>query len=600
MSLEQVQSGVETPAVTQSGVGTPIAAQPGDPRANQRWVTAILVLVALSALVVFSLVYYTRAHKGYLNKSACDIGQIARNVYTSREYATNIIRPFNLGFPQSGQRTFPEINRAPLFPSTVVAAYRFRGISGQAITSASLLFFLALLGATFYLGTLLFDYRGGLLGAAIVGLSKPMLEAAVSGEEWTALALWFTLLLCVVALHHRASSRQRKAACVVYAIVAGVLTGLLYCTHYAMFVLIIPLAVYFGVTGKARLASTVAFLIVACGLMSPLVVRNYSLTASPLLGASAWDVMADTTDYPGDLFYRSIRWQQGEIRSLLMFPVEHFSSFSEKTVRRAADQLGFAIAMLGLLGLPFAAVTSLYRFKNPHTNAVRGFCYGAAATIILPLAALGVAEVYVMVFAPVIAVISAGYLFLLAGSKRLHPVYLRLVLIGLLAITVAPGVAECLWSQAHPRDASVDRLPQLLPFLHTNTPIFTDQPWTVSWSKTNPSVWLPVKDADVDQLAAVGLPMAVVILTQECRKYPDDDIWKAIYTVPLWLDYTTGKATIESLVRTAGVSESLAPQVKQFVTRRRRDFTISSETLGDMVKAQTDPLLPNDVLIIYR
>ena len=121
--------------------------------------------------------------------------------------------------------------------------------------------------------------------------------------------------------------------------------------------------------------------------------------------------------------------------------------------------------MLGLLGLPFAAVSSLYRFKNPHTNAVRGFCYGAVAALLVALAALGVPVGAVTIFAPVIAVIAAGYLLLLADSKRLHPIYLKFLVTGLIAITVVPGGITCIWSNAHDANTRVDRLPEILTLL---------------------------------------------------------------------------------------------------------------------------------------
>lgn len=600
MDSPRVQSGAESPVDMQ----TPVIAQPGGVQRAPRWIPVVLVLIALLAIVTGSVLYYARVHTGYLNRDACDAAQIARNVFTSHSYTTNLIRPFNLVFSQSWQVAFPELNRAPLFPCAVAGVFHVRGVSGQAVTSTSLLFFIAMLGATFWLGALLFDYRAGLLGTAVMGISKPMLEAATSGEEWAALGLWFTLLLCVVALHHRASIKHSKVACILLSIVAGVFVGLLYWTHYAMFFLIVPVAVYFAITGKARIASLIAFLVVALGLMAPLIVGNYSLTGSPIMGAAAWDVMADTLDYPGDAFYRSVHWDLANMRSLAMFPVEHFQSFSEKTLRGSAEMLGYAVTMLGLLGLPFAAVSSLYRFKNPQANAVRGLCYGAAATSLILFAALGLPASCVMMFAPVIAVIAAGYLLLLAVSKRLHPVYLRLVLAGLLAVTLIPGIVACVWGNAHDRTRA-DQLPQLLTLLNAREqprgPVFSSQPWTVAWTLTSPSVWIPLKDADIDQLSASGLPMSLVFLTRECETYPDDDIWRVAYSVPWWLDYTANpNAAVSSFLSLYHLPQTKKDGWTAYFRQQRRKFTISEESVKDLRPMRTDPLQPGNVVVLVK
>ena len=322
MDVKQMQSAHEAPAVTQSQAA---AVQPGGFQTNSRWVTVILVLIALAALMALSVVYYMHVQQGHLNRDACDIGQIARNVFTGHGYTTNLIRPFNAGFSQSGQGAFPEINRA-----AAISLYRRRGCSdlvaypGRRWVQLRWCFswqcWQRHSGWAFAL-----QLPGRTARGRPCGVKQAYVGCRHIGRGMDDAGLLFTLLLCVVALHHKASLQKSKFSGIGYSVAAGVFAALLYCTHYAMFLLVIPLAVYFAITGKARTASLVAFLIVALGLMAPLVVRNYSLTSSPIMGAGAWDVMADTTAYPGDVFYRSVRSEQCSMRSLLMFPLETFS-----------------------------------------------------------------------------------------------------------------------------------------------------------------------------------------------------------------------------------------------------------------------------------
>lgn len=576
------------------------------PTTEQRrhWAADVaLVIVVLLGLFAFLGAYYVRAYSGALDRRACDHAQIARNISSGTGFETSFIRPFNVSFMEVGMTSFPEMNNAPLFPYTVAAAFKFRGVADQTVVQVSLIFFALTVVATFWLGAILFDFRSGLFAGAIVCLSAPVLKIASSGQEWMAATLWVTLLFCLIALYHKGHSTRSVGGTVAYAALCALLIGLAYATHYAFVFFGIPLGVYFARTGRWRRTAAAVFLVLGVLLVLPLAYRNYTLTGCPVLGVTAWDMMANSRIYPDDIFYRSVRSDVSNIGTLLVYPINHFSAFGHKFLQGCSELTATMISMLGLMGLPFAAASTLYRFKQSHTNAVRGLGYGLGAVFVLVFGVLGVPAQCVVALCPLVAVIAAGYLFLLLAARKFHRVFVRFVVTGAILITVCPALVQIIWPLRATEGDVNARLAQSLASARHGVPIYSGQPWTVAWRTLNPSVWLPITDFDVVEMEAVGLPMDVIVMTPECRSYPKDDLWRALYTVPKWLNYVLDPGTTaEALANTAGVAEEHRQQVSTYLSRHRRAFRISAESLNDMKQFENvyDPLQPNDILIIHR
>ncbi|MCX6377535.1 MAG: glycosyltransferase family 39 protein, partial [Armatimonadetes bacterium] len=269
----------------------------------QRLLKAVCVVVAILGGVAL---FYKRSYIGILSRDSIDIAQIAANISQGHGFTTRFVRPFNALYFKDVSGYYPELNHAPLFPYFVALLFKLRTVSEQVIVWASLLFFLLTSVATYVLGRLLFDWRVGLLATGIFSLSLAVLNAAISGEEWTMCAFLFTLLLCAMASHHTSADTRGGRHGIACAALSAVLLAALYMTHHILVILVLPTAMYFAVTGVRRRLYRLVFLGVWAAAVTPWAVRNGLAPGIPVLGASGWDIIANTSAYPGDTLYRTV------------------------------------------------------------------------------------------------------------------------------------------------------------------------------------------------------------------------------------------------------------------------------------------------------
>lgn len=579
-----------------SGTGTDVPRVPRVPWANITRVTAVMIV-----LTVFIGLFYKQTFVLLSDRNTLDIAQIARNVSQGEGYSTRFIRPFNTGLPSMSETRFPfpELNHAPVFPWLVGQIFRLRGPSDQAVIWISLAFLILTIIATGILGRLLFDWDVALLAASMVGLSAYVLNISISGGEWTMIAFLFTLMLCAVALHYGTIKSSRVWAGLVWAAICAVLLGMLYATNYVMILLIIPLGIYFGITGRAKWIHLGVFLSLCTLLVIPLAKRNYDLTGSPVLGVSAWDIMANTRLYPGDTFYRSINPEANSFIRTLLFPIEHFPSFAEKLVRGSFDRASSLIPMLGLLGLPFAIVSMLYKFKPQQANAVRGLVYGVIPIVIVCLALYSVDTKAVVMLAPVIAIFSSAYLLLLLNAKKIHIIYFRALVGAFVIITALPGITTIAWGTGQVEYEKTNAANRFFVGKEGGV-VYTDVPWLAAWRANRLAVWLPKRDEDVMDLSSHGLPLQLIVLTPESDNYLPNEIWYALHRVRWWRDYVYNPnlalKTFAKYLDSVRLPYNINV-VKDNLKRLHRDYPMS-DLLVDFVTYPSYPLAPDDIQIL--
>lgn len=567
------------------------------------------VVFVLVGVVIFG--FYKKSYIGLVRREAMDAAQIARNLSEGRGFATNFVRPFNVALAQLDEPVFPELNSAPLYPLAVSGLLRLRAPSDQVVVWTCLVLLYIGAIATYLLGRLLFDWRAALLGTAVFAGSAGVLGVAVSGVAWTLATALCALLLCAVAAHFRAAVGRSTAAGAVYAALAGVAFGALYMTHYALAFLAVPLTVYFAITGGVRRLHTVLFVAAALVCCAPGLLYNHTHTGSPVLGITAWDIMADTTAFPGDTFYRSTDAQNRSIARALLFPVEQFPAFSEKLARRSAEFVtGFA-PMLGLVALPFAVVSALYRFRSSQANAVRGLVYGIVAVLVPAAALYNLGPEASLMLTPVAAVFGAAYFLLLVDARKLHPVYAKTLIGAFVAITVAPALITLVWGadiQRTEKQAAADQYLAALGLKGVSAVVYTDVPWITAWRTRGVGVWLPRADADVWELESRGLPMMVVVLTPECENYPIDEIWYVLHRVRLWRDYIRDPEEGVRLMLEHGLAEVFGvadrpdggrKDVAERLMRSKRRFSID-QTISGFVAQRGNPVAADDVQVLMH
>lgn len=569
-----------------------------------QWTSVAVTAFVLSLLVAVAALYYLKTFERLTDRQAMDSAQIARNICEGQGFSTRFVRPFNVGFLKSGAQTIPEMNTAPVFPYAVSAVFRVMSISDQAACWTSLGFHILLLAATFLLGTLLFDYKTGLTAGAFVGLSAPMLNSAVSGSQVPLEGFEMTALLVLVALHRRSISAGASRAVVLYSLASGVVASLLYATNYVLAFVLVPAAVYFWVADRKK-AGFAVFLGASVVLMTPLAYRNGSMTGFPLLGARAWDIMAQSSAYPGDTLLRSVDKAAGSPLRPLLFPVEEFGAFTEKAARTAGGYLASLAAMLGPAVLSFAVVSALYRFRETGANAVRGLAYGLAPLALLVLGLYSESPDHAQIFAPAVAVYASAYLSLLLKAKGMHQFFARAFVGVVLVITAVQTLSVLAWGiprggAADQRTAEVNNFYANLGTRGVRYVLYTDVPWIAAWRTMGLGVWLPLSDSDVYALEARGLYMRAIILTPECENYSSDETWRMLHEVRLWRQYIENPSAAEKeILRLANIKSRDFAKAAKSLWRLRRQYRISSSVSG-FVTQPSDPLGPDYIQVLLH
>lgn len=569
------------------------------------WGRIGLIGLALLGLALFAALYYRQTNEGLIDRTAMDMAQVARNVSQGRGFTTHFVRPFNIALDKRESATVPELNNAPLYPFFVSVLFKVKSVSDQTTIWVSLGFLILTIGAAFALGRLLFDWQVGLLAAAMFGLSSAALRIGCSGREIILAAFALTLLLITIALHHRAASADRRMPTFGYAALAGVIVTALYLTDYVFAFALIPIAVYFWVTGRFGKVNMVVFLVLAAVLMAPYAYRNTTHTGFPVLGVRAWDFIADTGKFPADTLCRSSNSDYHNPARVLLFPFEEFGSFSAKLFTKTADIVGALPSVLGIFALSFAVVSALYRFKTPEASAVRGLLYGLVPYTIVVFGLYGAGGDMAVVFAPVFAVFASGYLMLMLNARKLHPFFVRAIVGGVLVITAFANLGPMIWGVKPDRDLQARQTAAMMYYgklgaRGVDSLIYTDVPWIASWHTLGHAVWLPMKDSDINTLEAHGLMMRIVVLTRESESYSSDEIWWMLHRVRLWREYVKDpKDGVKAILEAANIKSEDAPNATAFLRRLNRNFAVSHTISGFVPKLQ-DPLAPDEIQIMIH
>ncbi|MGC8861610.1 MAG: ArnT family glycosyltransferase [Armatimonadota bacterium] len=548
--------------------------------------------------------FYQNNFDGLWSREAIDQAQIADQIASGAGYTTRFIRPFNVALVPRGLDYHTEINHAPIYPHVLAAAFKVRSISDQVAAWTSLAFLFATLVAAYFLGGILFDWRAGLLAASALGVNAAVLRIGTGGQQWTMAALWFTLLLIVLALHHRAQPNAGMWMCAARAFAAAVCTVLLYMTHHVLIFVALPAAIFFGVTGAWRKLSLIVYAAAAVLMSAPWAYRNYEYTGIPVLGVNAWDLMSNTSAYPGDALYRSTSAEPREIGTLLLFPIEHFSAFAQKLVDGSAQQISAMVAVFGFVVIGFALVSVLYRFRNPSANAVRGLMYGLLPAGVVSFALYSAGTDAVVIFAPVFAVFASAYFLLLLDARKLHAFYKRVLVGCFVLLSASQTIAPLFWAGlSHPTAASnkpAHDYARMLASRGVQYPIYADAPWIFAYRCKWMSAWVPLTDADFTAMSAVGFPLGVIILTPESDNYSTDEIWYVLHKVRMWREYIRDpKDAVRQILEMARGKIRDKSLPAKYIQRLKRQFAVS-KSLDGFVPQPQDPLLPDDIQVFVR
>lgn len=562
-----------------------------------------LTVAVLLVLATFAAVYYKRAWHRLDDRNSMDIAQIARNLVEGRGYTTRFVRPFNACLLPPSVGDIQEVNHPPLAPLATAFIFKIKAPSDESASQISLLFTFLTVSATCVLGWVLFDWKVGLLSASILGLSAGVLDTGISANEWPMATLWYVILLIVLARHHSSVLADKKKTAAICAGLSGVVLVLLYLTNHILVALIIPIAMYFAFTRPRRKVDLIVFIVVVVVLVLPWAYRNIKLTGFPVIGISAWDMVAHTDVFPGDALYRSTSPAHRDPLTVVLFPIEHFVAWMRKLTSRSTEMVSAMAPIFGPIVLSFAVVSMLYRFKQPTANAVRGVIYATAPIALICFALFSIEQDAVMIFAPAVSVFGTAYFMLLLKAKQLHPFFHKMLIVGFVVAASYHAMFTIIWPPVAfkvPGEQTAYEYFQRLGAKGFQAQMFTDKPWEAAWRTLGTSVWLPITDSDVAALYAKGFQMEGIVLTHESDNYSPDELWYNLHRVRAWQEYIRDpKAGLAEVLKTAIVDPRDAPKVDKYMQRLKRQFAISQSLRGFVVQPR-DPLAPDDLQVFLE
>ncbi len=552
------------------------------------WKKIIWTAIIIGALAYYGGLYYKTTFVGLTDRHAIDVAQVAKNVSQGKGFTTRVIRPFNIGLITDSGRQTAEINSAPLFPYAVAALYYKKGPSDQAIVWVSLLFLILIILSTFVLGWLVFDIRAGLLAAAVVAVSGPVIDAGASGTEWTMAAFVFSLLLFCVLFYQRTASRNRQFASFSFVVLSAFFVAALFMINHILLFLVIPLALHYAFAGAGKRWHAVAFIVGVAVLIAPWAYRNASLTGGSILAANAWDIFVDSQMFPGDVFFRTTDEATRELARVVLFPVEHFNAFMTKLIAGGSKLILAFVPMLGLAILPMVVVSMLYRFNSESGNMVRRFIYIAVGFAVVFFALFSVDARAIILFSPIFGIFGSAYFFQIIDERKFHQVYVNLAIGVVIAASCLPSVAEIMVLR-DPAPRSEIATPNEF-FVSLNAGglrgvVYSDLPWLAAWRMDVTAIWLPRSDDDVVELNAAGFPMRVILMTSEVDTYPATETWYLVHKSKLWRDYLRDpEDCMAEFKREANPPEFWFERFQKYMKERRRTLPLSRSISGFSVR----------------
>ena len=512
---------------------------------------ALLWGFACLALALFAL---KRLFSGELvNADAMDYAQIARNLATGHGFSTSIFRPLALsGFVSPANGVVPDLSHAPLYPCVLALAFLGHGGHGGAfaVVLTSLFFFLLSVAGVYVLARTLLPALGpwpALLAMGLYVLGGTALGFAASGLP---VGLTTLLLTALVVALHRAHESASRPALPVSEIVVGALLGLCFLAQYSLLLLVVPTLLYvFASRAPIRAwrgvgLCALGFVLVTAGWL----VHMASLTGNPFFNLRAYDIMADTQDYPGPAtVYRSAAPQDS--------PFAFFFAHLPQMLAKAGRGLGYyqthLLDAFNVFVLAAALAALLWRFADVRLAILRGYV-ALCLVLLVGVSVFFAPSVQIIApFAPLLCVLAVGFAFELMRRQDWQPFSQRLTAWGW-AVLVSGGLFALLVSPA-PSASPLQRGLALVTSPPLKSPaatvlhdqlmrgaILTDTPWEIAWRTQLPAVWLPRDNQAYQQTLArttnARMDVPLLLLTPNISGYvdgtPGGNAWLQFYRHP--------------------------------------------------------------------
>jgi hypothetical protein len=531
--------------------------------------------VGLVALVALALFYNMAAFENFSTAEAMDGAQLARNVSEGKGFTTDFVRPFGLYLLRrhgakgvegresrvEGQEAAqsmggdrrglaglvercPDLSNGPVYPLVLAGVLRVMPFGYRDVSSArgfttyspelwiagfNQLLLVVCACLVFSLARRLFDEPVAWVSAAVFGGTELFWRHSVSGLP----TLWMTFLVLVLVLvlvRLDATVRDAEAPgaaapagagrpglVIFLAVGAGMVTGMLGLTRYALLALIVPVIGYLltlatsvaatgGAPGTSRPVSArvlgVAAALGFIALVGPWLGRNYAVGGT-LFGTASYAALAQTVHFPGDSLMRSFS--------------PDFNTVTTSAITRKVLVNLREVWLHGLPTLGGSWVTALFLaglvvpFRSVINGRVRALLLAFLWIVVVAQAVVSPGEAgvrhlasdYLTVLAPLVFIFGISLLFNLLD--QFTAVAVRY---GILAMFFVAACAPLALTFAAPRNSPLAYPPYYPPSLQSKAAyvpddgwMVSDMPWAIAWYGDRKAAWLPLKHGTSEAVA---------------------------------------------------------------------------------------------------
>ena len=481
-----------------------------------------------------------------------DHAQLARHLAQGDGWVTSIIRPVSLRY-KAQYASHPDLYNAPLHPLVESLVYRWLGATDR-ITAAVgaclwiLSVWLTFLIASRWLGTgvaalatVFYIGNAALISAATNGLSSPLLAIlvlvtiglALPELKSPGLSAWSSKPTSSEpppdsqegstsendAVEEDASEEsaapEATTAPETYLLpqlppwrlgVVGLVCGLAVLSHYLMIVMALVVGVYVITSQANRKSALIALLIGFLIPLLPWMARNYQTVGSPFFSLYWYEILARTTTYPGDSFWRTLDAPPHPLGFMVLHPADMMRKLSTSFTL-------FRNSLLDVTGPMIAFLFLAAWLSGQGSRPWRRLVTMTAVSLMLCVFASGFLRPnHLLAFAwhPLIAIIAAAYLaealqarvprFAL-GKLRIRPRMARaLAYIGVILLAIAPVFHFIAVERSRPAE-SPDRVFEVVKEqVAEDGVVISDQPGLVAWYGSRNALWLVQKEKDWAEL----------------------------------------------------------------------------------------------------
>lgn len=521
---------------------------------GMRYLKIALVVLGVLGIIAW---YNIQSFKDMGTQEAMDSAQLARSIAQGKGYTTLFVRPFSMFLfkrenemaPGAVDKRLPELTRIkdrhpdisnpPVYPVVLaglmkVLPFKFeipdtsRIVQPDFLISAfnQLLFFACIL-SFFFLARRCFDMRVAWTTAGVLFGTEVFWRFSVSGISTILLLLIFSGLVWCMALAEEEAREMKRGmgALVVFAILAGLLTGLGGLTRYSFGWLIVPVLAFLAIFGgPRRWVLAVAAFIAFAAVMTPWIVRNELISGTPF-GTAGYAMFETTPFFPENKLQRSLTLDVPFVTiGWVKILAQKLLGNAKEIIENQAPKLGGNwIGAFFLVGL-FVGLANLA------ASRLRYFLL-LCLPVLLVTQALGHTQLSedskqinsenLLVLAnPLVLMFGVSFFFLLLDQVYLPIRELRYVIIAafcviaclpmIIALVPSRGRMPFSYPPYHPSSI------QLAGTYAKETELtMSDVPWAMAWYGQRQCLWLPpTTQPEFSDINDLQKPIEVLLLTQ--------------------------------------------------------------------------------------